>query len=172
MRYHIKKKQNPNSENTKKEKNVYKYLKNNIVRRWSNAFNGKYDLKTLMKSEMYSFLHGVYCVLICFVVVFSTNLHYLLISLIIVALDAISIIFLHQCPITMLERKFIGESDCDFRQKILTKLGISYDCDHIYEQQIEFIINFLFIIAMKCFLIMFMKSFNYKLNDDAMLYSQ
>jgi hypothetical protein len=155
----------------KKDKSLYTFLKNNIVRKWSNAFNGTYDLKTLMKSQIYSFFHHFYGFLICFIVVFSTNLYHLLISLIIVALDGISIIFLHQCPITMLERKYIDDSDSHFRQRIMEKLDISYQCDHIYEQQIEFIVNVLFIITIKIFSIMFIRSFNYKLNDDSELYS-
>jgi hypothetical protein len=155
----------------KNEKNLYKYLKNNIVRRWSNAFNGTYDLKTLMKSQIYSLFHHIYGFLICFVVIFSTNINYLLISILIVALDGISIIFLHQCPITMLERKYIGDSDSDLRERVMKKLDISYQCNHIYEQQIDFVINILFIITLKLFAILYMSTFNYKLNDDSMLYS-
>ena len=155
----------------KKDKSLYTFLKNNIVRKWSNAFNGTYDLKTLFKKEIYSLLHHIYGFLICFIVVFSTNINYLLISILIVALDGISIIFLHQCPITMLERKYIGDSDSEFRQRIMENLGISYQCDHIYEQQIEFVINVLFIITMKLFAIMVMRTFKYKLNDDSELYS-
>ena len=155
----------------KKDKSLYTFLKNNIVRKWSNAFNGAYDLNALIKSQIYSFFHLVYGSLICFIIVFSTNINYLLISILIVALDGISIIFLHQCPITMLERKYIGDSDSDFRQRIIEKLGISYQCDHIYEQQIEFVINVLFIITMKLFAIMVMRTFKYKLNDDSELYS-
>jgi hypothetical protein len=154
-----------------KDKSLYRFLKNNIVRRWSNAFNGTYDLNTLMKSQIYSFFHHIYGFLICFVVIFSTNLNYLLISILIVALDGISIIFLHQCPITMLERKYIDDSDSDFRQRFMEKLGISYECNHIYEQQIEFVVNILFIITLKLFSIIFMNMFDYKLNDDSRLYS-
>ena len=163
-------KQNKNKKD-KKDKSLYNFLKNNIVRKWSNAFNGTYDLKTLFKKEIYSLLHHIYGFLICFIVVFSTNINYLLISILIVALDGISIIFLHQCPITMLERKYIGDSDSEFRQRIMENLGISYQCDHIYEQQIEFVINVLFIITMKLFSIMVIRTFNYKLNDDSELYS-
>ena len=62
-------KQNKN----KKDKSLYTFLKNNIVRKWSNAFNGTYDLNALIKSQIYSFFHLVYGSLICFIIPNATN---------------------------------------------------------------------------------------------------
>ena len=82
-----------------------------------------------------------------------------------------SIVFLHECPLTTLEKKYLGISSCDSRDAFLQNLNITYRCDHTYEKQIELLINIWTIVVCKILLIIFFYSFNIKLCNFNNLYS-
>jgi hypothetical protein len=102
--------------------------------------------------------------------IFNTNLFYLAITLIIISFDALSIVVLHQCPLTILEKKYLKKTSCEERKKILKNIGIFYNCNHFYENQIELLINVWLLVACKCLIIIFIKTFNLKLIDNMKLY--
>ena len=82
-----------------------------------------------------------------------------------------SIVFLHECPLTTMEKKYLGITSCEIRNEFLEKSGIMYKFDHDYEKQIELLINIWTIIASKCLLIIFLKMFNVQLIDTSNIYS-
>ena len=59
----------------------------------------------------------------------------------------------------------------DDRDELLGALGISYDCNHEYEKQIELLINVWMMVAGKCMCIIVMKMFNIKLFNFNNIYS-
>ena len=155
----------------KKEFNLYTFLKKNIIRRWSKKIYHTYDLKSIMLKETYSILHYIYIFIIIFLLAFNTNIYHLLILLLIVGLDGFSIMCLHECPISLMEKKYVKESDVELNVKFLKKLNISYNCDHVYEQQLDSVIIILFCIALKCFAIMYLDTYKLKLVDHSGIYS-
>jgi hypothetical protein len=90
--------------------------------------------------------------------------------LIIISLDAFSIVVLHQCPLTILEKKYLKKTSCEERKNILKNVGIFYKCNHYYEHQIELLINVWLLVACKCLVIILLKTFNIKLIDNMKLY--
>ena len=139
-------------------------VEKNVVRQISNFLNNTFHLSKL-KGVIYFNLHLYFLVVIGFITLFSTSVNILLITLVIVSLDAISIVFLHECPLTTMEKKYLGFTSCELRNEYLEKAGIMYNCDHNYEKQIELLINVWSIIASKCLAIIFLNMFNVKLFD-------
>lgn len=102
----------------------------------------------IIKPYFEFFIGGYYQSLHCgvagfgiFVILFSCNLFYLIIILLMLSLDAFTITVLHDCPLTLLEKKYLQISAASLRQKTIQKLGIVYKCNHLYEAQLEFVIN-------------------------------
>ena len=136
----------------KKVKKIEKKVKNhkNIIREISKPYRSFID-KTI--GVYYGFIHGLIVFIGGCTVVFSSNLLYLAIILFIVSLDAFAIICLHDCPLTQLEEKYFGLSGKRNTKEFLHRLGIVHKCDHIYESQLEFVINMWMIVVMKMLLI-------------------
>jgi hypothetical protein len=111
----------------------------------------------------YYTLHGLILFLGVFILLFSTNKFYLLILLVIAACDALAIIVLHQCPLTMLETKYIGKNFSEERMKLLNKLGIVYKCNHVYEYHLEILINMISVITIKIFFLICFDIFNIRI---------
>ena len=102
------------------------------------------------KGILYFNIHLYLIYVIGFIALFTTSVFNLIVILIIVSLDAISIVFLHECPLTTMEKKYLGITSCEMRNEFLEKSGIMYTCTHDYEKQIELLINVWTIIASKC----------------------
>ena len=163
----------------KKEKKVNKEKKEqkkklinedeNIVRQLSKYLNEAFNLNKL-KGELYFNIHLYILFVIGFVTLFTSSINILIIVLIIVSLDAISIVFLHECPLTTMEKKYLGITSCEIRNNLLHNAGIMYKCDHNYEKQIELLINVWTMIATKCISIIFLQMFNIKLFDIGKIY--
>jgi hypothetical protein len=142
----------------------------NVVRQISNYLNDMFNLNKL-RGNLYFCIHMYIMFVIGFISFFTTSVNILIIILIIVSLDAISIVFLHECPLTTMEKKYLGITSCEMRNEQLTNAGIMYNCDHEYEKQIELLINVWTMIAAKCMSIIFLQMFNYKLIDTAQIYT-
>lgn len=168
----IKKERTNEYNNTKPKKifNIYKYLKNNVIRKVSNYLYDNFNLKDFKIKKMYILIHGLLIFLVGFIFMFNCNILHLIIVLIIVSLDAFSIVVLHNCPLTLMEKKYLKHSSNDIQKKCLKNLGISYNCDHIYENQIELLINIWMLIAGKCLIILFLKTTNIRLTNYYNLY--
>ena len=162
---------NKNKKKEKKEKinknNVN--VSNNIIRRISHYLNERFGLNKL-RGLIYYYIHFYLIFMIGFISIFTTSVAFLMIMLVIVSLDAVSIVVLHECPLTTMEQKYLGKTSCDERNELLENAGIMYNCDHNYEKQIELLINVWTTIATKCVSILFFKMFNVKLMDVNNIY--
>jgi len=131
----------------KKDKTLSKRLKDNNIRKMSQ-YLGPY-LKDSIIGCYYYYIHLFIMTMCGIVIFFSKNIHYLTILLIIVTLDLILMVILHDCPITMYEQKYLGTSGIADKNKFLKSLGISHQCDHYYEVQLETVINIWCVIVSK-----------------------
>ena len=134
---HKRENDNTHKNKNKKDLNVYKYIKSNVIRKCCNYLHKHFNLKDLKIQQLYMVIHSFIIFLVCFVFMFNCNILHLIVVLIIVSLDAFSIVVLHNCPLTILEKKYLKHSSSDIQKKCLKNLGICYNCDHIYENQIE-----------------------------------
>jgi len=175
------------SKKEKKQKKIKKSIKNkcketienNFVRQISNYLNrcfnkhfSKYfssieniSLSDLAKGSVYSMIHNFIIVVVFLVAIFNFSIIHLAVLLNIISLDAISIVVLHGCPLTHMEKKYLGFSGMDMHYDMLKSMNICYDCDHFYEQQVELLINVWCIIACKILFILLFKTFSIKLFD-------
>ena len=143
----------------------------NICRKIANRLNEWIDFKALGYTEYYTIIHHVFIFLVGFVSLFNHNIVHLSILLLIISLDAVSIVLLHECPLTTMEKKYLKISSCDVRREHLDSLGIMYNCDHEYEKQIELLINCWMLLSGKILIILFLKTFNVKLINYNNIYT-
>jgi hypothetical protein len=148
-----------------------KMIEDSVIRKLCIYLYNKFNLKEVKESTLYRHIHDTFIFLVSFIALFSMNLTHLAILFIIVSFDAFAIVVLHACPLTALERKYIKRSSCDDRDELLGALGISYNCDHEYEKQIELLVNVWLMVAGKCMCIIVMKMFNIKLFNYNNIYS-
>ena len=79
--------------------------------------------------------------------------------LIIVSLDAFANVVCHDCPLTNLEKRYLKSSLSHDRRKTFKNLNIMYKCNHIYESQVELIVNMWTLIAVKIIILLAMRTF-------------
>lgn len=115
-----------------------------IIRPYLNTLIGAY----------YGTLHLSIMFLGSIVLLFDTNLFHLFIIFIIVTIDAIVCVILHNCPLTMLEQKYLGHSIISTRMKLYKKLNILHKCNHEYETTLEFLSNMASLLIVKISAIM------------------
>ena len=80
-------------------------MSKNIIRDISNLI---YDNLNLIIGNYYVVIHCVVGFLGLFVLLFSTSLIHLSILFLITSMDAFAIVVLHDCPLTMLEQKYLS----------------------------------------------------------------
>jgi len=97
----------------------------------------------------YSTIHVLLIVGIGTIALFSNNITHLFYIAIVVFLDILAIVFCHDCPLTLLEEKYMQNSKKRERTKSLKNMGICYNCSHDYESQLEMVINNLLLIVGK-----------------------
>jgi len=139
------------------EKNV---LPRNVIREYAKSFSP--FLKKAI-GHYYLLIHNIIIGVGCFVFFFSNRIFYLAVLLNMIILDCMSIVFIHDCPLTMLEKMYLDNSLVEVRQKSFKEMGIVYECDHEYEKQLELLINLWSFIALKIFYIIIMDMTNIKL---------
>jgi len=89
----------------------------------------------------YTIVHLIFMTTICTILLFSNNITYLIILLIILALDIFVNILSHDCPLTSFEEKYSQNSATqDFAHRV-SQLGIYCNCTHIYEKQLNALMN-------------------------------
>lgn len=109
----------------------------------------------------YGILHISIMILGSTLLLFDNNVFHLFLVLSIISIDALSTVIVHNCPLTLLERKYLGVGWKGFQTKFFKKIKIDFRCNHEYEATIELLSNLgaltmfkiLFICAMNCFLI-------------------
>lgn len=142
------------------EKTVKNIIPRNIIREYAKSFSP--FLKKAI-GHYYLFIHNIIISVGCFVFFFSNRIFYLSVLLNMIILDCMSIVFIHDCPLTMLEKKYLDNSLVEARQKSFKDMGIVYECDHEYEKQLELLINLWSFIALKIFYIIIMDMTNIQL---------
>ncbi len=148
-------------------KDIESFLCNNF-RKFSKYINNTFDIKKL--KQMYGVVHEIYIYMLAFILMFNCNPVHLIVVLSIITLDGIAIVILHQCPLTMLEKKYLKKSTFEKQKKCLKNLGISYECNHVYESQLEIIINVWLLFALKCIFIILLKTLHIPLINYSNLY--
>jgi hypothetical protein len=144
--------------------------KNKIIRDNDDIIEDTlFNLKKL-KGFLYYYLHFFFIIIVIFITIFSTSKIELIILLIIITLDGLSIVYLHGCPLTFMENKYLGYDSCQERDYYLKQLNIMYNCEHTYEKQMEIIIDIWLIIALKCLIILVLNMFNIKIYDSNNIY--
>jgi hypothetical protein len=148
----------------KRKKNISKSSKKENLESTSISFNRQ------IIGTIYKYIHFILVFIIGFITIFNTNINHLCILLTIISFDALSIVVLHGCPLTQLEKKYLNVSSCDESIHFLKKINILYKCNHVFERQIDLLINVWTIIALKCLIIIFFKTFNFKITNYNNLY--
>jgi hypothetical protein len=165
-----KEKDKDNKKGYKKSKKL-KMIEDSVIRKCCIYLYKKFNLQELQESTLYRHVHDTFIFLVSFIALFSMKLSHLAVLFIIVSFDAFAIVVMHACPLTALERKYIKRSSCDDRDELLGALGISYNCNHEYEKQVELLVNVWLLVAAKCMCVIIMKMFNIKLFNYNNIYS-
>lgn len=129
----------------------------NIVRKISNLIQ-PYIHPTL--GVYYGAMHLTIMFFSGIILLFDNNVIHLIVLLIIVTLDAMACVFLHNCPLSILEKKYLGHSIVGTRMYLFQNLGICYNCGHEYEVTIEFLTNMASFIIGKLFILMVSQMFS------------
>ena len=93
-----------------------------------------------------------------YIILFSMNQLALLFVIVILAIDAFTIVILHDCPLTMLERYYIKHSSVYWRLNSLRNSGIKYSLENEYDIQLEVVINGAAMAIFKLFCIIVLQS--------------
>jgi hypothetical protein len=88
-----------------KENKFLNMINKNIFRVLANEFK---TTKFNVKGLYYVIIHNTIIVLIAGLTLFNTNLIHLSVLLIVVSMDALSIVVLHGCPLTQMEQKYLN----------------------------------------------------------------
>ena len=125
-------------------KNGKKITTKSFFRRQSKYILNKIKKNGIKKNSLglyYFICHCLIIFLVGFNLIFNVNVNHLALLLIIVSLDALSVVVLHGCPLTTLEENYLDINTCHERTKQLKHMGIFYRCRHEYEKQLELLIN-------------------------------
>jgi hypothetical protein len=117
-------------------------------------------LKKIIGNYYYT-IHVILIILGCIVLLFSSNIGYLLVLLNIVLIDGLAMLSYHECPLTILEQKYLDTNMSNESKCNLNNLNINHKCSHVYESQVELIINLCTLLAIKILLLIIMKSFQF-----------
>jgi hypothetical protein len=147
----------------KVKNNIVRFFINDIINDTINKIIGK-DLKHRILGLYYGNIHTAIMFLGISIILFCNNIFYLIALLIIISLDAFTIVILHDCPLTMLEKKHLGTSIVELKKKFFKSIGILYDCNHAYEYQLELVINVASATIFKILVLIFIKIFSISLS--------
>ena len=123
-----------------------------------------YDITKI--KHKYTIIHAIYIMFVGIIMIFDTNVFNLLILLNIITLDGFAIIVFHKCPLVILEEKDLDTTENSSYEKLFgfrKNLGIGYDCEHSFENEINVVTHVWIIIALKCLVFTFLRMFNIKL---------
>jgi hypothetical protein len=144
---------------TVKESEIISILPRNVVREFLNNVINK-DFKSKILGSYYVIIHSLIMYFGMTIILFSNNIYHLFAILLFVSMDALSVVILHDCPITLLEKKYLDSSMAQLKEQQLKECNIVYKDNHLYETQIELLINLASIIILKILVLIFMDLFN------------
>lgn len=104
----------------------------------------------------YATIHSIFMIL-CGLILFFVNDKFAIVCLLLViSLDAHANVVCFDCPLSQLEKKYLGTSMIETRVHVLQHLGIMYSNNKCYDTQLEVIINAWILTAGKLlFLVLF-----------------
>jgi len=102
---------------------------------------------------------------------YNRHIGHLAVCLVVISMDALSVVVLQDCPLSLLEERYLNTSSTRERKDFMCSLGVGYNCDHQYEKIIELLINVWSICALKMFVIILLRSFNTTIIDYNHIYS-
>jgi len=146
---------------SKVEKKIKKH--ENKIRDLSNT--SSHFIKQVI-GNYYGLLHTILIIGGASIILFSKNLIHLSIILLIISLDAFAIVVRHDCPLTDMEEKYLGISGKRQINEFLKSSGVVYNCSHLYESQLELVINFWALTACKIVMLICLKMLKIELNVD------
>lgn len=114
----------------------------------------------------YGLLHTILIIGGAYIILFSKNIGHLATILFIISLDAFAIVVRHDCPLTEMEEKYLGISGKRNINEFLKSYGLVYNCSHLYESQLELVVNFWALTACKIVMLICMKMWKIELNVD------
>ena len=95
------------------------------------------------------------------ILLFSNNILYLTLMSLIIVSDGACIVTLHNCPLTQLEQRYIQQDAMSSFKATLAGADLMYDCNHVYESQLEFVINLWCLVALKMLVLVLMRTFKF-----------
>lgn len=152
------------------EKKVKKNYIRSITKSILKLFK-KNDISDVCLGLLYVGLHYIIMITIGFILLFNINIVHLCCALIVVSLDALSIVVLHGCPLTNLEEKYLKTNTSTQRYNWFKHCHIVYTCKHEYEKQIELLVNVWLLVAIKCLVLIFLNTFHYNLQNVNHVYA-
>jgi len=142
--------------NTKNDINIVREFSNCIWKLSENPLDAVFGI-------YYMILHYIFIVLGCFVLLFETNVVSLTVVVILLTLDGMANVVMHDCPLTTLEQKYLKTTMSGQRKHFLQNCGIMFKCNDIYESQLELIINIWSLFAAKILILLTLQFFNKKI---------
>lgn len=106
----------------------------------------------------YCIIHTIFMILCGYILFFVHDKISLIILLLIISLDAHANVVLFDCPLSGLEKKYLGSNMIESRIHVLQHFGIMYSNNKCYDTQLEVIINAWSLVAGK---ILFLLIFDY-----------
>ena len=107
----------------------------------------------------YGLMHIVIMILGATLLLFDNNVFHLWVLLSIISIDALSTVIMHNCPLTLLERKYLGVGWKGCQTKFFKKIKIDFRCNHEYESTIELLTNLGALTILKILVICVMSRF-------------
>ena len=113
-------------------------------------------LKKMIGNYYYS-IHFIIMIISGIILLFDNNIYHLFILFCIVFMDCISCVFLHDCPLTPLENKYLNTCFVDAMPAFLSKSNILYKRSHRYESTLEFLTNCASLLYLKIIILIVIK---------------
>jgi hypothetical protein len=135
----------------------------NKIRDLSNLSS---DFMKYVIGNYYEMLHTILIIGGAAIILFSKNISHLAALLFIMSLDAFAIVVRHDCPLTEMEEKYLGVSGKRQINEFLKNSGLVYNCSHLYESQLELVVNFWALTACKIVMLICLKMLKIELNVD------
>jgi len=148
----------------KKNTKIKKEIENSLVRKIQKQTTP--FIKRIF-GNYYKLLHVIIMLSSGTVLLFNNNIYHLLVLLNIICLDAIACVFLHDCPLTILEQQYLGHNIIIEKTRHLKEANILYKCDHHYEKTLEFLTNMVCFVFGKILFLILMEMFQIKCKQDS-----
>jgi hypothetical protein len=130
------------------EERYFEEYNRSILKNFIMGENAKWCLDKLM-GGYYGLVHIILMFLFVYCMVFVNNPVYLSCVLVVLSMDALSNVILYDCPLTMLEKKYLGFSSTSTRINYLHKCGFMFTNEKGYDMQLEVLVNAWSMCAMK-----------------------